>query len=120
MENSPFAQDPYEGTTVSIEEVARHLCVSIEEVEATNCGTGARLVNYQVAISEPFTNEQHAALWHGSEHGAYQWLEDASSYLPSADLCSNGWVLSATGYREGTRFPVIRRGDSFAINAEVV
>jgi hypothetical protein len=120
LENSPFAQDRYEGTTSTVEEVARHLCTTVEEVEAMHCGIGARLVNCQVAISQPFTIEQHAAQWHGSRHGTYQWLEDAGEYLPSAVLHSNGWVLSAKGYREGTRFPVIRRGDSFAINAEVV
>jgi len=41
LENSPRAQDPYEGSTVSIEEVARHLCVAVEEVEAMHCGTAA-------------------------------------------------------------------------------
>lgn len=120
LENSQRSQDPYEGNIATVEEAARHLCTTVEEVEAMRCGIGAWLVNKQVAISQPFTIEQNAAQWHGSQHGAYQWFEDASEYLPSARLYSNGWVLSATGYVEGTCFPVIRRGDSFAIRAEVV
>ena len=106
LENSQFAQAPYEGETVNIEEVARHLCTTVEDVEAMRCGTGALLVNKQVAISQPFTLEQDAAKWHGSQHGSYQWLEDACEYLPAAVLHSNGWVLSAVGYQEGTGFPV--------------
>ena len=106
LENSQFAQAPYEGDTVNIEEVARHLCTTVRDVEAMHCGTGALLVNKQVAISQPFTLEQDAAKWHGSQHGSYQWLEDACEYLPAAVLHSNGWVLSAVGYQEGTGFPV--------------
>ena len=106
LENSQFAQAPYEGDTVNIEEVARHLCTTVRDVEAMRCGTGALLVNKQVAISQPFTLEQDAAKWHGSQHGSYQWLEDACEYLPAAVLHSNGWVLSAVGYQEGTGFPV--------------
>ena len=115
LENSQFAQAPFEGTTVNNEEAAVHLCVSVEEVMATSCQPGAVLVNYQEAISEPFTLGQRAAKWHGSQHGCYQWLEDADEYLPAALLYSNGWVLSAVGYREGTRFPVIHRGDSLPV-----
>lgn len=115
LENSQFAQAPYKGHTVNIEEVARHLCTTVVEVEAMHCGIGTLLVNKQVAISQPFTFEQDAAKWHGSQHGCYQWLEDACEYLPSAVLHSNGWVLSAQGYREGTRFPVIHRGDSLPL-----
>lgn len=115
LENSQFAQAPYEGDTVNIEEVARHLCTTGGDVEAMRCGTGALLVNKQVAISQPFTFEQDAAKWHGSQHGSYQWLEDACEYLPAAVLHSNGWVLSAVGYQEGTRFPVRHRGDSLLV-----
>ena len=115
LENSQFAQAPYEGYTFSIEEVARHLCTTVVEVEAMHCGIGALLVNKQVAISQPFTFEQDEAKWHGSQHGSYQWLEDACEYLPAAVLHSNGWVLSAQGYREGTRFPVLHRGDSLPV-----
>jgi hypothetical protein len=115
LENSQFAQAPYEGDTFSIEEVARHLCTTVVEVEAMHCGIGALLVNKQVAISQPFTFEQDEAKWHGSQHGSYQWLEDACEYLPAAVLHSNGWVLSAVGYQEGTRFPVLHRGDSLPV-----
>ena len=80
-----------------------------------HCGIGALLVNKQVAISQPFTFEQDEAKWHGSQHGSYQWLEDACEYLPAAVLHSNGWVLSAVGYQEGTRFPVLHRGDSLPV-----
>ena len=115
LENSQFAQAPYEGDTFSIEEVARHLCTTVVEVEAMHCGIGALLVNKQVAISQPFTFEQDEAKWHGSQHGSYQWLEDACEYLPAAVLHSNGWVLSAVGYQEGTRFHVLHRGDSLPV-----
>ena len=106
LENSQFAQAPYEGDTFSIEEVAHHLCTTVVEVEEMHCGIGALLVNKQVALSQPFTFEQEEAKWHGSQHGSYQWLEDACEYLPAAVLHSNGWVLSAVGYQEGTGFPV--------------
>jgi len=87
------------------EAAAHHLIVALADVLECQCIPGDELINTGVAIGGTLNPADQAARWDGASRGMYQWGEDAYSFLPTAIRYANGWVLSATGYREGTRHP---------------